>query len=324
MLGAAARIRSPAIGCWRMSAHSAASSGPRLCEDLVGHRDHAHVAQLGGADERRRAPRRRGRAGGRPRPRARRPRRRCVAALGQHLQRARRAPARVAARRRRLRAYMRSSARRSASAASLSPRPGATTSPYEAPIVNPSPCSLSAATARRDQRASSSSAPVDAAGRTRRRRAGRRGRAGDGVSARREALQQRVAGGVAEGVVVLLEAVEVEERERVRRAGGEGVIEVLHRARAGSAGSVSLSVIASRAGRRAAARRFSRSISSARGPAPTSERAAGQARSSSGLPCVRRGVHERARSRSLTAERDPARSPSPSPARRTVSRGVAG
>ena len=67
-----------------------------------------------------------------------------------------------------------------------------------------------------------------------------------------EALQQRVAGGVAEGVVVLLEAVEVEEREAApvggRRLVG-GVLEVAHQGAAvGQAGeAVGERLVAARA-----------------------------------------------------------------------------
>ena len=80
-------------------------------------------------------------------------------------------------------------------------------------MLNPSPCSLSAATAPQHQRvlvgqrAAHEQAELVAAEAVGAADARQRGR---------EPAQQRVARGVAEGVVVVLEAVEVEEDERVR------------------------------------------------------------------------------------------------------------
>ena len=118
---------------------------------------------------------------------------------------------------------MRSSASRSASLASGASC-GSTTSPCDAPIRTV------AALAERVDRAGDERVVVveragRRAGRTRRRRGGTR--APTAASARREAPQQRVAGRVAERVVVVLEAVEVEEDQRVRAARRAALVEVV-------------------------------------------------------------------------------------------------
>ena len=120
---------------------------------------------------------------------------------------------------------MRWSATCSASATVATSRPGRTV-PWEAAIEKPSPLSRSAG-GRLDERL--------------RRRAGEQhaelvaahpvGRAGvaDGVAQpRAEAAEQRVARRVAEGVVVALEAVQVEEAEQHGLAAVERAVEVLH------------------------------------------------------------------------------------------------
>ena len=47
--GAALRMRSPMIVCWRMRRHSLSLSGPGLVEDLVGDGELAEVVKLGRA-----------------------------------------------------------------------------------------------------------------------------------------------------------------------------------------------------------------------------------------------------------------------------------
>ena len=49
--GAALRMRSPRIVCWRMNSHSVASRAAGLVEDRVGDADLADVVQLGGAGD---------------------------------------------------------------------------------------------------------------------------------------------------------------------------------------------------------------------------------------------------------------------------------
>ena len=116
-------------------------------------------------------------------------------------------------------AYMRWSAIRSASATSAASS-GSSIAPYEQPISKPSPCSDSAAAAPMIERlgrprrpacssAQNSSPPM------------RKADAAPAQEAREAAAEpheQRVAGGVAERVVVVLEAVEVEEHEHERLA----------------------------------------------------------------------------------------------------------
>ena len=230
--GAAARMRSPMIVCWRMKPTRASSSGPGLVEDRVGDRHLADVVQLGGAARSRRAPRvgrpsraadgaarlgdaRRGARAGRARARCR--------TLQQHV-------ARLAAGRGgrlSLCAYMRlvgEPQRLLASAAS----PGSATRRRRRD-VKPSPRSASAAAQRRrvvgvGGRGVEQEAELVAAD------AGRRARGADGRRELGRGGEQRVAGGVAEGVVVALEAVEVEEpRARLARRGRRQLArEVVH------------------------------------------------------------------------------------------------
>ena len=126
----------------------------RLVEDAVRHGDHADVAQLGGADRARRAPRRRGRAGGRRRPRASATPLLCVEAGSRSAStctsRSRACPrlAAAAAALARVHALVGDAQR----LGRVVERPrAARRARSEAPIVKPSPCSLSASTARCDR-----------------------------------------------------------------------------------------------------------------------------------------------------------------------------
>ena len=123
-------------------------------------------------------------------------------------------------------AYMRWSAIRSASAGSVASC-GSRIEPYEQPIEKPSPDSDSAAAAERTS-CSGSSAPGSISTQNSsppiRNALPRRSR--QAARLRAEPDEQGVAGGVAEGVVVVLEAVEVEQRQH-----DGGAVELLDRRR---------------------------------------------------------------------------------------------
>ena len=120
-------------------------------------------------------------------------------------------------------AYMRWSASRSASTAS-GHSAGSSTAPCEQPIVKRSPDSRSAAAARATSASGSSHAAGRRARRTRRRPSGRRCAWPAVVSVRLRPSRASSASPaeVAEGVVVGLEAVEVEERQHRGPLGGVG------------------------------------------------------------------------------------------------------
>ena len=198
-----------------------------LVEDRVRDRELADVVQGGGDAHVLAAARASGRGARRRPPRARRRRRRGRSARGRARTAAasaarRSAPRRSGARR----ASARTCARRRAAAPRrpCRPRPGSTTVPQEASTAKPSPRSVSAArtsvaapsAATVEQRAELVAAhPVGPAVADDRRR-----------EPAAEAVQERVAGRVAEGVVVALEAVEVAQHEDVGLAAVEPRLEV--------------------------------------------------------------------------------------------------
>ena len=209
------------IVCWRISAHSAVVERAGLVQDRVGHGDLADVVQLGGAHEHvERLGVQAERGGRRPAARSATPvewsSRSGSRSAITRTSRSRAWP-REPPRRRRLRAYMRASASRSASVASPASS-GSTTRPCDAVTEKPSPCSLSAPTARATSGASSSQRAFDEQAEL--VAAEPVGAPADGGQRGRQAAQQRVPGRVAERVVVVLEAVEVEEDERVAPAPG--------------------------------------------------------------------------------------------------------
>ena len=219
-------MRSPITVWRRMKAHSCSVQRAGLAEDRVRDRDLADVVQLarrGGCSRPRRGPSPSAWRGRRPPARRRLGVRAEVGvALGHRAQQhvLALAPGRRA-RRRACCAYIRWSAMRSASTGVARPRAGSETAPCEQPIEKP----VALLGQRRGGAAATSASRGSPAGRrsaqnssppmryARPRPSTRRGRL------RAQAREQRVARRVAEGVVVVLEAVEVEQREHERTLG---------------------------------------------------------------------------------------------------------
>ena len=185
----------------------------------------------------------------------------------------------------------------------------------EAVMLKPSPCSLRALRRRRRSwRDRRSSAPVEQQAEL---VAAEPVGAADGGQRGREPAQQRVAGGVAEGVVVVLEAVEVEEDERVRPCGRGLSRSSTSARRLGS--SVSLSV-SPRRGRR----RSSREVLAAASAWPRAQRGgqrgAGEHDRAARCAWVEPGEHQQRRS--PRRSRRAGSRPSPSRRARAVGRRV--
>ena len=255
-------MRSP-ISVWRrMNAHSLVVERAGLVQDRVGDRDLADVVQLAAPGARSRA-----RSASRPRRSADRGARALHAldvlvqagvALVERLhQRARGLAARAHAA---AAPCPRTCARRRAAARRWRRRPRRE---QDEPVRGADLEALAPSSRARTRRARRrrpvlAGVAVDAARRTRRRPCGRRARAPSTArAAPPRRAQQRVAGGVAEGVVVVLEAVEVVERERaagVRAGRDRARLEVAHQPAAVAAGR-SARRSSPRAGRGAASAR---------------------------------------------------------------------